>query len=148
MRFGFQDIARLARRRRMSNKIIGKRIVGACNALAMKKLPIVLMSALLLTGCIATSSITPILQKTYGVVNSAAELLTGLDALTVECPQLGPYVEKVESVEKALVKSRDILKKVGDFLKIEMPVESLGASTNRLEALVAELEVEADKLID
>ena len=114
----------------------------------MRKLSIILAAAFILTGCIATSSIAPILQKTYGVVNSAAELLTGLDALTVECPQLGPYVEKVESVEKALVKSRDILKKVGDFLKIEMPVESLGASTNRLEALVAELEVEADKLID
>ena len=114
----------------------------------MKRLPIVLLFALLLTGCLATSSIAPILQKTYGVVNSAAELLTGLDALTVECPQLGPYVERVESVKKALVKSRDILKKVGDFLKIEMPVESLGVSTNQLEALVAELEVEADKLID
>lgn len=114
----------------------------------MKKLPTILLAAILLTGCLATSSIAPILQKTYGVVNSAAELLGSLDALTVECPQLAPYLEKVEVVEKSLVKARDILKKVGDTMKIEMPVESLGASTNRLEALVAELEIEADKLIE
>ena len=114
----------------------------------MKTKLTLLLVAILLTGCLATSSIGPILQKTYGVVNSAAELLTDLDGLTVECPQLAPYLAKVESVEKALVKSRDVLKKVGDFLKIEMPAESLGvATTNQLETLVSELEVEADKLI-
>lgn len=114
----------------------------------MRKLSLLLVAAILLTGCLATSSVGPILQKTYGVVNSAAELLTGLDGLTVECPQLAPYLAKVESVEKALVKSRDVLKKVGDFLKIEMPAESLGvATTNQLQTLVAELEVEAEKLI-
>lgn len=113
----------------------------------MRKLILLLAAAIVLTGCVATSSITPILQKTYGVVNSAAELLTGLDALTVECPQLAPYLEKVEVVEKSLEKARDILKKVGDAMKIEMPVESLAVSTSRLEALVAELEVEAEKLI-
>lgn len=131
---------------KVKTKIKKRKTVG-CNALAMRKLLILLVAAIALTGCVATSSIGPILQKTYGVVNSAAELLAGLDALTVECPQLAPYIEKVGSVEKALVKSRDVLKKVGDFLKIEMPTQSLGVTTNQLETLVAELEVEADKLI-
>lgn len=112
----------------------------------MKKTILTILAAIFLTGCIATSSLAPIIQKTYAVVDSAAQVLQGLDNAALECPQMEPYLQKVDSVENALVKARDVLKKVAGVMKIEIPASGL-AATNNLETLVFELEVEAEKLI-